>query len=295
MSQEHVPDDLARWLEDELAFRVARVDAVRGGDIHRAHRLTSDRGERLFLKSNENAPLAMFEREADGLDWLAETGALRVPRVIQVSDSREGIGSSWLLLEWLEPEAPRADYDELLGHGLAALHSCGAPAVGGSASNYIGTLPQSNRARASWAEFYALERLSPQVERAVTRGCGPARWRARFSRLIEALPAFLGEEEAPSRLHGDLWSGNVLAGPGGAPCLIDPACYAGHREVDLAMMQLFGGFSGRVFSAYDSVLPRSPGASDRVPLYQLYPLLVHVNLFGGSYVSMVDAALTKLP
>jgi protein-ribulosamine 3-kinase len=125
-------------------------------------------------------------------------------------------------------------------------------------------------------------------------GRGPRGWAQRFESLYKALPSFV-PEEPPSRLHGDLWGGNLLVGPAGEPCLIDPAVYAGHREVDLAMMQLFGGFGANVFQAYTAAYPLLDGHQQRVPLYQIYPLLVHVNLFGGGYAAQVERALQGLP
>lgn len=288
-----LPDDLIAHLE-EVRFRVQRIEEVSGGDIHRARRITSEQGESLFLKSNDHAPLHLFEREAEGLAWLAETKTLRVPRVLGVGRSLRPNGPGWLLLEWIPPSPKTNRTDEALGAGLAQLHAFEQHSLSAPADNFIGPLPQSNRRRVTWTEFYFEERLLPLLDRALTRGIAPARWRARFARLGGALPSLVGEPVL-SRLHGDLWAGNVLTGPGGTPYLIDPACSVGHREVDLAMMQLFGGFSPRVFAAYDAIFPRDRGAEDRVPLYQLYPLLVHVNLFGGSYASMVDAALAQLP
>ncbi len=286
---------LQLFLERELLFRTARVTPLRGGDIHDAFRLVNEEGGSLFLKSNRKALPFMFEREAEGLRWLAETRALPVPEVRGVSVSKGNEGPGWLLLEWVDPGPKNSRSDEALGRGLAALHRFQEARPRAFPPNYIGMLPQSNRLRASWTEFYAEERLRPLVRRALERRWAPPRWSARFERLISALPRLIPSEPPLSRLHGDLWSGNVLTGPGGEPYLIDPACYLGDREVDLAMMQLFGGFSSRVYAAYDEVLPRAAGAEERVALYQLYPLLVHVNLFGRGYVDMVEGALARLP
>lgn len=294
-SLDRLSPDLQQFLERELRFRPARVTPIRGGDINEAFRLVNEEGAALFLKSNRKAPPFLFEREAEGLRWLAETRALRVPEVRGVSVSKGNEGPGWLLLEWIDSGPRSARYDDALGRGLAALHSFKGDPPRSLPPNYIGTLPQSNRLRATWTEFYAEERLRPLVQRALGRRLAPSRWSARFERLISALPRLFDSEAHLCRLHGDLWSGNVLSGSDGEPYLIDPASYLGDREVDLAMMQLFGGFSSRVYAAYDEVLPRAPGAAERVPLYQLYPLLVHVNLFGGSYVDMVEDALARLP
>ncbi len=173
---------------------------------------------------------------------------------------------------------------------MAALHRYPAEAPGLDHDNFIGPLPQPNRPCDSWPEFYAERRLRPRLEEALSGGKAPPRWRARFEDLFRAL-ADLIPDEPMSRLHGDLWGGNLLVGPRGEPCLIDPAVYAGHREVDLAMMRLFGGFGTRVFQSYQESYPLQDGHEQRVHLYQLYPLLVHVNLFGSGYVSSVERAL----
>ncbi|HEY1535211.1 MAG TPA: fructosamine kinase family protein, partial [Polyangiaceae bacterium] len=233
----------------------------------------------------------MFAREARGLEFLRAAGALRIPQVLAFSAETEQ--PSFLLLEFVRRAAPRAGFDEQLGRGLAALHRFGAPSFGWSESNFIGRLPQSNRAHTSWAEFYRAERLEAQLRAAVEARRAPPALSRDFERLFARLPELVGESEPPSRLHGDLWGGNLHIDEQGAPCLIDPAVYGGHREVDLAMMHLFGGFNARVFSAYAEAYPLAPGHSERVALYQLYPLLVHLNLFGGSYLSAVQSALSR--
>lgn len=229
-------------------------------------------------KTRPGASAEFFEAEAHGLEWLRAAGPLRVPQVLE-------IGSDFLLMEWLESGTPLTDHDERLGLGLAELHRARTEPAGLDRPNYVGTLPQDNRPCASWCEFYVERRLRPLVL---------PRWRERFERLFAALPRFLPDEPL-SRLHGDLWGGNALVGPLGEPCLIDPAVYVGHREIDLAMMRLFGGFSPRVWDSYQEAYPLTVGFADRVPLYQLYPLLVHFHLFGESYATQVEQALKRLP
>jgi protein-ribulosamine 3-kinase len=276
-------------VDKALGQRVLAVSRVSGGDINEAFELGLADGQSVFLKTNPHAPLEMFAREARGLEFLRATGALRIPQVLAFSAETEQ--PSFLLLEFLRSAAPRAGFDEQLGRGLAALHRFGAPSFGGPVSNFIGRLPQPNLAHATWADFYRVERLEAQLRAAVEARRAPATLSRDFERLFARLPELVGASEPPARLHGDLWSGNLHIDEQGAPCLIDPAVYGGHREVDLAMMQLFGGFSARVFSAYAEAFPLSPGHRERVALYQLYPLLVHVNLFGGSYLSAVQRAL----
>jgi fructosamine-3-kinase len=283
--------ELRAALERELGTAVRDARPISGGDINDAFRATLADGRKLFVKSQARPLPRLFACEAAGLRWLADAGALRVPEVIAAHDE----APAFLALELIEPGVQARDHDEQLGRGLAALHRAGAPGFGLDHDNYIATLHQSN-ARAGdgdWPAFYAQRRLEPLFARAVDAGLMPGRCRAEFARLLSRLPALCGPDEPPARLHGDLWGGNAIADEHGAPVLIDPAVYGGHREIDLAMMQLFGGFGARCFAAYDEAHPRAPGHEQRVALYQLYPLLVHVNLFGGGYVSGVERALRR--
>jgi fructosamine-3-kinase len=280
---------VSQAIESVLGASIEHVRGLSGGDINDAYLLTMQDGTRLFAKTHPRAPRTMFPAEARGLAWLAEADALRVPSVVAVSD--EHSAANFLVLEYLEPASRVKDFDEQLGVGLAALHRFGAPSVGLDHENFIGSLPQSNGNHATWAEFYRSERLVPQVERAARSGLIDRGLRSKMERLLERLEELIGPDEAPQRLHGELWGGNLHVDPQGRPALIDPAAYAGHREVDLAMMRLFGGFSARVFAAYEAAYPVQDDARERVPLYQLYPLLVHVNLFGHGYVGSVASVV----
>jgi len=282
-------------LEDAVGGKVAGARAVGGGDINHAEAVTLADGRRLFVKTNPREPTGMFAAEARGLAWLAEAGALRVPGVL-------AHGRGFLALELVEPprggvpRPPTRDFDERLGRGLAALHRFGAPRFGLDHDNFVGRLEQDNGAAPApgWAAFYRARRLEPQLRLAVDGGLASPRMRSGFERLFAELPSLVGPEEPPSRLHGDLWGGNLLVDGAGQPCLCDPAVYGGHREIDLAMMRLFGGFGARAFAAYDEAWPLASGHAERVPLYQLYPLMVHVDLFGGSYVRQVETVLDRL-
>jgi len=200
----------------------------------------------------------------------------------------------FLALELIRSKPRGGNFDERLGRGLAALHRHGAPAFGLDHDNYIGRLPQKNTFDVAWSEFYRVRRLGPQLKAAADAGLAPARVRRDFERLFAQLENLCGPPEPPARLHGDLWGGNLMTDDLGEPCLIDPAVYGGHREIDLAMMKLFGGFGPGVFAAYKEAFPLAEGYRQRVPLYQLYPLMVHVNLFGGGYLAQVEAALAQL-
>jgi fructosamine-3-kinase len=229
----------------------------------------------------------MFPAEARGLAWLAEANALRVPAVVAADPG-------FLVLELIVPGPRAADFDERVGRGLAALHQSPCEGFGLDHDNFIGRLPQRNTPKPDWATFYREARLEPQLRAAADRGLASKRMRDGFAALFAVLEDRVGPPEPPARLHGDLWGGNLHTGEDGGPVLIDPAVYGGHREIDLAMMRLFGGFGPRVFDTYAEAHPLAEGHEDRVPLYQLYPLMVHVNLFGAGYVGSVERALSQV-
>jgi fructosamine-3-kinase len=275
-----------------LPAGAANVRRVGGGDINEAFRVTLADGSDAFVKTRRDAAPGEYAAEAAGLAWLAEPGALRTPRVVDVQDG-------YLALEWIAPSASGRLEDagaEELGRGLAATHAVGARCFGsaggsgdsgesgGSAeSGGFGSLRLSNEAADDWPEFYAQRRLAPLALLARERGVLSRSGIEAVERVCERLPELCGPREPPARLHGDLWSGNVMVDATGRPWLIDPSSYGGHREVDLAMLRLFGAPSERVFAAYEEVAPLADGWRERVELYQLLPLLVHALLFGGSY------------
>jgi fructosamine-3-kinase len=289
-------DRLAAELERALGSPVVRSNGVGGGCINEAAQVVLADGRELFVKTNPDAPPSMFTAEARGLRWLGEARALRVPEVIAVSGPDDPV--QFLVLQLVRRGRPARDFDERLARGLAALHRFGAPGFGVDHDNFVGRLPQANGPAsdpASWPAFYRERRLEPQLRLASDHGLATARMKRDFTRLFADLPDLCGPPEPPARLHGDLWGGNLMCDADGAPCLIDPAVYGGHREIDLAMMRLFGGFGARVFAAYDEAWPLADGHEARVDLYQLYPLMVHVNLFGGGgYTGSVEEALARL-
>jgi fructosamine-3-kinase len=282
-----IRDPVVPAVEAALGSAVVTWQGVSGGDINAAHEARLADGRWVFVKSNREAPDGMFAAEARGLDWLGQAKALRVPTVIAQ-------GSDFLVLECIRPGGRRPDFDELFGRGLAALHRTGAPSFGLDHDNFIGRLPQPNQPLATWAEFYRERRLLPQLRLAVDGQRASATMRRQLDQLLVRLEDFVGPPEPPARVHGDLWGGNAIVDEQGMPCLIDPAVHGGHREVDLAMMRLFGGFGPRVFAAYHEAFPLPPSHEARVPLYQLYFLMVHVNLFGGSYVASVEQVLARV-
>ncbi|MFW6079748.1 MAG: fructosamine kinase family protein, partial [Gemmatimonadota bacterium] len=312
---------------------IVGASPVGGGCISPAARIELAGGGLAFLKWGEAGSVAgaMFGEEARSLRALAGAGAVRVPRVLAVSDGGRRLPSDspgaaaprveragrrsvdteplsagatnappWLLLEWLEPGRATTGTWERLGRALAALHRVRAEAWGWPADNFIGSLEQPNGETDDWAAFWRDRRLGPQLRRAYgSGGVGGGGHlddsdRRRFDRLLERLEELLADAagaDGPSLVHGDLWSGNVHALASGEPALIDPAAYHGHREVDLAMSELFGGFPPRFYDAYEEAWPLEPGYRERRrSVYQLYYLLVHVNLFGAGYVGRTRSA-----
>ncbi|WP_127781701.1 fructosamine kinase family protein [Rhodococcus sp. X156] len=269
---------LGRRLSEALGREVLDLRPVAGGDLNEAYSARLAGGEEVFVKTRAGAAPGEFATEAEGLRWLAAAGALRVAEVLAV-------GEDWLALRWIAVGRLDAAGQEELGRGLAQLHRAGAPAFGGTRPLRLGPLELPNDPSPHWPSFYAGRRLLPLAGRAgLDRVVG---------RVCERLDDLVGPAEPPARLHGDLWSGNVLAGRDGRPWLIDPAAYGGHREVDLAMLALFGTPAPRTLAAYDEVWPRAAGHQDRLALYQLFPLLVHAVLFGGSYVRAAEAAARR--
>ena len=267
---------------------VVSLSRVGGGDINDAYAAELEDGARAFVKTRADAPAGEFTAEAAALRWLAEPGGLGIPEILGVLDAD---GPPRLLaLEWLEPGGAGDEAD--LGRGLATIHAAGAPAFGGSASLRIGPLSLPNVPAETWPAFYADARLRPLLAPARDRGSLSASGAAAVERVCERMADLAGPPEPPARLHGDLWAGNVLWSSG-RPYLIDPIAYGGHREVDLAMLSLFGAPGRRFLEAYESITPLAPGHEDRVPLCQLFPLLVHAVLFGGSYGTSAERAARR--
>jgi fructosamine-3-kinase len=237
-------------------------------------------GREAFVKTRADASPGEYAAEAAGLKWLAEPGAVRTPRVLEVAED-------YLALEWVERGRLQATGVEELGRGLAQTHGAGAPRFGdfraAGAPARFGSLGLPNDPTDDWPSFYAERRLRPLARIARARDAlAPAGIDA-VERVCERIAELTGPPEPPARLHGDLWSGNVMAGADGRAWLIDPSAYGGHREVDLAMLRLFGAPSEGLFDAYLRLAPLADGWEERVGLYQLLPLLVHALLFGGSY------------
>jgi len=265
----------------ELGVEIGPARSIAGGDINDAYEATLGDGRKIFVKTHADPPAGMYAAEAAGLGWLA-AGPLWVPKVLAVSERA-------LALEWLAIGAKGDRFDEELGRGLAQLHALGAPMFGHHRPSFLATLAQDNTGARGAVGQWIDRRVGPLCEQARVRAAMPD-VREKLELLRER--DIWGPREPPARLHGDLWWGNVVA-VDGAPCLIDPAVYGGHREVDLAMLALFGGVSDELIAAYQEVAPLAAGWRDRVPLWQLYPLAAHAVLFGGSYGAQVVRILDR--
>ncbi len=276
---------------EALGGPVGDLRRIAGGDLNDAYAADLDDGRRVFVKTAADAAPGAYTREAEGLRWLADAATMPVARVLACVD--EPPGPRLLALEWIEHGQRDAGTDALLGHGLAALHAAGAPCFGGEHDLVLGPLTLPNTPHEDWPRFYATCRLEPLARMAADRGALPAGGLAVLERLVGRLDELGGPAEPPARLHGDLWSGNVLIASDGRPWLIDPAAYGGHREVDLAMLSLFGSPGPRLHGAYEEVAPLGDGHEDRVALWQVMPLLAHAALFGGGYGASAVAAMRR--
>ncbi len=283
---DNLKDALQKLFGDDVS--VEKRSPVFGGDINESFRLFLSDGRSVFMKTNRGKSADFFIAEANGLLAMADTGTIRVPSVFCVGMEE---GSPFLLMEYLDASSPGPGFFESFGRSLAAMHLADASEYAGGKKfgfhedNYIGATRQKNTSCDTWKEFYHAFRLLPQFEMASAyfdRG-----EKKRILSFLDRLDEYIFEPSKPSLLHGDLWSGNYLAGTEGEAILIDPAVYVGAAEADLAMTELFGGFPRAFYDAYHECIPKESGYEDRRDLYQLYHLLNHLNLFGPSYLPAV--------
>jgi fructosamine-3-kinase len=279
---------IAGRAEALLGTAVVATTPVAGGDICTATRLRLSDGKSALIKTKPHAPETFFAAEARGLRWLAEAGGAAVPPLLASAED-------CLIVEWVESGHPSAEAAESLGRGLAATHRAGAETFGADEDGFIGTLPLPNKPAATWPEFYATRRVLPYLKAARDRGSVTEDDAAAVEEAMRRIDEIAGPAEPPARIHGDLWSGNVLWGSDGVARLIDPAAHGGHRETDLAMLALFGSpHLQRLVDAYCDAAPLADGWRERVPLHQLHPLLVHAVLFGGGYGARAAQAARSL-
>jgi len=284
-----LPDELKKSIESLLsaktrsAVQITESIAVDGGCINQAFSLKTTVGK-FFIKFNSALAFPfMFEKEAEGLKILANTNTISIPEVMGSAESGK---TAYLVLQYIESGRPGNNFWNNFGTILADLHRNTNDYFGLNHDNYIGSLLQSNKKHADFIEFFIVERIEPQLKEARNKGEFSQSDSRYFYSLFKTLHNIIPSEK-PALIHGDLWSGNFMVTANGLPCLIDPAVYYGHREADIAMTQLFGGFQPQFYQAYNQVWPMEIDWQKRMNIFNLYPLLVHVNLFGGSYIEQI--------
>ncbi|MFN1834862.1 fructosamine kinase family protein [Balneola sp. MJW-20] len=281
-----IPDSIRNSIESKLGHTLISAEPVSGGDINKASRVQFDNGNICFLKWNQDTPADMFEAEAHGLQLLRHSDCgLVIPEVLHT-------GPDHLLLNWITEGNAVQNSAAEMGRALARLHRNSSDRFGLERDNYIGRLTQSNRQYSNWFDFFAIERIEKQVQMGVESG----KLRRPLLRKVQKLYPRLGHlfpAESPALLHGDLWSGNYMFTKDGTASIYDPATYYGHREMDLAMSRLFGGFPEAFYEGYNDAFPQEPGFEDRLHLYNLYPILVHANLFGSAYAERAESIIDR--
>lgn len=278
-----IPTPITETVEKHINAKIVSAQRVSGGDINQSARLQTEAGV-FFMKWNESAPSTMFQTEAKGLKLLASAeSGLVVPETILVGDD-------FLLMEHIEEADSGNSY--LFGSKLALMHKTSNKQFGLDYSNFIGRLPQSNSLHGDWLEFFVRCRIEPQVKMAIDSGKLDSSFQSIFDRVMNYTYVQF-PEEAPALVHGDLWNGNYMWTTNGEAAIYDPAVYFGHREMDIAMSRLFGGFDREFYEGYDSIYPLENGWEERIKLCNLYPILVHANLFGGGYIEQAIRLLKQ--
>ncbi|MCH8553543.1 MAG: fructosamine kinase family protein [Schleiferiaceae bacterium] len=288
--------DISKAIENTIAASVSATDVkilqarlLTGGDINEAFLVRTQVGE-FFVKWNKKDKYpGIFNAEANGLRALQQVGSLQVPNVIGIGTDAK---RDFLILEYIQTQRKKPNFWEAFGKGLAAIHQTSSEKYGWEEDNYIGSLRQNNTWIKDFDAFYVTNRLEPMLKLAVDKGRIPAADLSTYQLFCDKFATYV-PQEVPALLHGDLWGGNYIVNAEGLPCVIDPAVSFGHRESDLAMMRLFGGFSHDVFHYYNQYFPLEKGWQERVPVFSVYPLLVHVVLFGGSYIAKLKDTVKK--
>ncbi len=281
-----IPEYIKSEIQSGLNAEIVSSEHQTGGDINSAAIINFENGYSYFLKWNDAAPERMFETEAKGLELLSDADTeLIIPEVIL-------IGIDFLLLSLIESGTENSDSSFQFGAELAKLHKHSSESFGLDHSNFIGKLSQKNSTHQNWADFYISERIKPQIKLGIKSGKFESNLISKLVSLHQVVQRVF-PEEPPSLLHGDLWSGNYMFTKDGRASIYDPAVYYGHREMDIAMTRLFGGFSSDFYAGYNSEYPLAGGFEDRIELCNLYPVLVHANLFGGAYVNQAIGIMDR--
>lgn len=290
-----IPQNLKQEIESVLAVntgeevQIKRASSLSGGSINSAFRMETSVGD-FFMKYNRaSAYPGMFEQEAKGLSLLHNAKEIRVPEVVGTGDDGS---NTFIILEYISSSPKKDNFWEVFGRRLASLHKHKGPHFGLDHDNYIGSLKQYNDTYDSWTDFFREQRLLVQMEMAARSGLLPAHTRRAFESLFSHLDDFF-PKEPPCLIHGDLWSGNYMTDDRGEACIIDPAVYYGSREMDIGMSRLFGVFGSKFYESYNEAWPMETGWQERIEICNLYPLMVHVNLFGSGYLGSVESILHK--
>lgn len=304
MEKQFFYTSLARALASNYGIdvKLSRTFRLSGGDINKAYGIELSNGTDIFMKANEKENIDFFTQEVNNLNAISKTKTISIPEVIAYgTDDGENVGYSFLLLKYIPEENPTNQFWENLAHKLSQLHKSDATIFlskddfdaecnfGFLQDNYIGRTKQINSAKKSWIEFFRDNRLAPQFK--LVQKYFSESESKKITKLLDNLDKFLVEPKFPSLLHGDLWSGNILCGKNSEPYLIDPACYVGNLEADIAMTELFGGFPQRFYSAYEESGFLDSEYTSRRDLYNLYHVLNHLNLFGQNYLSAAKAII----
>jgi fructosamine-3-kinase len=270
-------------IEEKLGSKIKSISSLSGGCISDAFKVTMDNGSNFFLKYNSSASNDMFIKEANGLNELTKANAIRIPEVLSFDED-------YILLEFIPTGSRKKNFFEDFGRRFAEMHKFTSDSFGFYEDNYIGSNPQKNipneKEKSSWIQFYFNKRILFQLQLAEKLGNSTDSLRKGISKLENKIEEIIGgSKEKPSLLHGDLWGGNYMVDENGDAVLIDPAVYYGHREADLGMTKLFGGFSSEFYKLYFETFPLEDGYDYRENIYKLYHVLNHLNLFGGGYYS----------
>lgn len=286
-----IPDSVSQQIRQTTGQSISSSKPVSGGSINQGAKVTLDDETTCFLKWNTSADPQMFIVEERGLDLLKSADTtLHIPDVLATGKTDDGIG--FLLQQFIVEGRANPNSAANFGRALANLHKHHHEKYGLDHDNYIGRLPQSNTQHENWVDFFIQERMEPQLKMATDSGKLGANTVTSFEAMYKQLPGIF-PDEPPSLLHGDLWGGNYFFTENGRATIYDPAVYYGHREIELAFTHLFGGFPSNFYSAYEEEYPLEPGFLHRKDIYNLYPLLVHTNLFGGSYARQVEGIVRQ--
>lgn len=280
-----MPKDLESWLAINHYVEGAVRTPMAGGCISQAWLVQAKNGEQIFIKYLDDVPERFYESEVEGLDYLGRVGNVVVPQVL-------GYGKSFIAMEYVTPAAQKPDFWEQLGHQLARLHGVTREQFGFVNDNYCGTSIQRNTYESDGYTFFGQHRLIYQADLALQNESLSPKQYEQILNIADQLGEWIPNQPA-SLLHGDLWSGNVHVSSKGEPVFIDPAVYFAWAEIDIAMTKLFGGFPDRFYQAYQEVRPLESAWQDRLSLYNLYPLLNHLNLFGSGYLDSIDVILKR--